>query len=147
MTRFFGVSLASGILFAFLDVLVNANPLAQRLLLPYAPIVKSSVNAPLGLLIDVILGFAMVFLFDLLSQSLPDKTRLQKGLSFGAVIWFFRVAMGAASQLVMFNILSATLVYLLFSGLVEMLILGLFVARFSNASSQCFYRGGTTMFL
>lgn len=133
MARFFGVGFATGIVFALLDMLLNANSLARKLLSPYAPIAKSSVNAPLGLLMDVIYGFALVVVFNLLSKSLPGQNSFQKGLSFGAGIWFFRVAMGTASQLVMFNIPSTTLLYLLFSGLIEMLALGLFVARFSKA--------------
>ncbi len=134
MTRFFGVSVTTGILFVLLDMVLNVNPLARGLLSPYAPIAKSSVNAPLGVLIDIIYGFVLVAVFKLLSESLPGQNSFQKGLSFGIGIWFFRVAMGTASQLVMFNIPSATLAYLLFCGLIEMLVLGLFVAIFSQAA-------------
>ena len=38
---------------------------------------------------------------------------------------FFRVAMGAASQAVMFQVPAAALVYTLLTGLAEMIVLGL----------------------
>jgi len=46
--------------------------------------------------------------------------------------WFFRVAMGAAAQLVMFNIPGSTIAYSLGVGLLEMCILGEFYGFMLN---------------
>ena len=51
---------------------------------------------------------------------------LVKGLSFGLLVWFLRVAMQAASQWMMFTIPTNTLLYTLAVGIAEMLVLGLF---------------------
>ena len=48
-----------------------------------------------------------------------------KGLSFGVLAWFFRVVMSAASQWVMFELPVSALLYNLFGGLLEMLVIGL----------------------
>ncbi len=45
------VSIAGGILFLLMDVLIKANPLAQKLYDFYEPIARTSVNAPAGTLI------------------------------------------------------------------------------------------------
>jgi Family of unknown function (DUF6789) len=124
MTRYILISVISGILFGILDGLINANPLAQRLLAVYKPIARTSINPLGGIAIDLVYGFVMAGVFLLLYQSLPGETGLIKGLSFAVLVWFFRVVMSAASQWVMFNVPVETLIYTLVAGLGEMLILG-----------------------
>jgi hypothetical protein len=119
------VSILSGILFGVLDMLINANPLAQRLHEFFKPIARTSVNAPAGMLIDLVYGFAMAGIFLLLYKSLPGGSGWIKGLSFGLLVWFFRVLMAVASQWMMFNIPLKTLGYSLLAGLGEMLLIGL----------------------
>ncbi len=124
MLRYVIVSVASGILFGVLDGVINANPLARRLYEVYKPIAKTSLNLSAGMAIDLAYGFAMAGVFLLLSKSLPGGTGLAKGAFFGLLIWFFRVAMGVASQWMMFRIPVRALLYTLLAGLAEMLILG-----------------------
>ena len=119
-------SLGGGVLFAVLDGLINANPLAQRLFEAYKPIAKASVNPVAGILIDLAYGFIMAGLFLLLYRSLPGDAAWLKGLSFGLIAWFFRVLMSVASQWMMYRIPPAALGYTLLAGLVEMLLIGLF---------------------
>ncbi len=118
------IGIVSGILFAILDALLNANPLAQRLLAVYKPIARTSINPIAGLAIDLVYGLAMAGIYTLLAPSLPGGTSLLQGLSFGLLAWFFRVVMYAASQWVMFKIPAKTLLYTLAAGLAEMLALG-----------------------
>jgi hypothetical protein len=118
------VSVLSGILFAILDGVINANPLAQRLYEVYKPIARTSINPLAGILIDLVYGFAMAGAFLLLYHSLPGETGLLKGASFALLVWFFRVVMSAASQWVMFRVPAKALLYTLVAGLGEMLILG-----------------------
>ncbi len=124
MIRYIIVSIVSGILFGVLDGVINANPLAQRLYDAYKPIAKTSLNVPVGIAIDLVYGFVMAGVFLLLYKSLPGEIGLVKGLSFALLIWFFRVVMGVASQWMMFNVSVPTLLYTLFAGLGEMLVLG-----------------------
>ena len=124
MPRYIIVSVASGILFGILDGVINANPLAQRLYDVYKPIAKTSVNALAGIVIDLAYGFIMAAVYLVLYKSLPGETGLAKGISFACLAWFFRVAMNVASQWMMFTVSVETLLYALFAGLGEMLILG-----------------------
>jgi hypothetical protein len=125
MTRYVVVSVGSGILFGFMDGLINANPLAQRLYRVFEPIARKSINIPAGFAIDLVYGFAMAGVFLLLYRSLPGESGVTKGLVFGLLVWFFRVAMQVATQWMMFNIPASTLLYTLVCGLAEMLVLGL----------------------
>jgi hypothetical protein len=125
MVRYILVSVGGGILFAVMDGLINANPLARRLYKSFEPIARKSINIPAGLAIDLVYGFAMAGIFLLLHASLPGESGAVKGLAFGLLVWFFRVAMQAASQWMMFNIPAGTLLYALVCGLAEMLVLGL----------------------
>ncbi len=124
MLGYIVVSVVSGILFGILDGVINANPLAQRLYAVYKPIARTSINALAGIVIDLVYGFVMAGVFLLLYASLPGETGLVKGVSFGCLVWFFRVVMYTASQWVMFNVPVKALLYSLVAGLGELLILG-----------------------
>lgn len=124
MITYVVVSLVSGILFGILDGVINANPFAQRLYAAYKPIARTSLNPLPGIVIDLVYGFIMAGVFLLLYSSLPGETGLLKGVTFGVLVWFFRVIMSAASQWVMFNIPVGALLYSLLAGLGEMLMLG-----------------------
>lgn len=125
MIRYIIVSLASGILFGTLDGLINANPLAQRFFAVYKTISKTAINIPAGITIDLVYGFAMAGIFLLLYNCLPGKAGVVKGISFSLLVWFFRVVMYVASQWMMFKVPLGALLYILVTGLSEMLILGL----------------------
>lgn len=125
MTGYIIISVISGIIFGILDGVINANPLAKRLYEVYKPIAKTSINPIIGIVIDLIYGFAMAGVFLLLYNSLPGEIGLIKGVSFAVLAWFFRVVMSVASQWVMYTVPVQTLLYSLASGLGEMLILGL----------------------
>ena len=118
------VGVASGALFAVMDGLINANPLAQRLYAVYRPIARESINAPLGLAFDLVSGIVMAFIFVVLTPALPGGW-LGRGMAFGVIAWFFRVAMGSASQVVMFRVPASAPFYSLATGMAEMLTLGL----------------------
>jgi hypothetical protein len=122
--RILAVGLAAGLMFAVMDGLINANPMAQRLYAFYRPIVRESVNAPLGVLFDLVSGIVMAILFVALKPAFPGGWAI-RGIAFGLLAWFFRVAMGSASQAVMFRIPASALVYALLTGLAEMVALGL----------------------
>jgi len=125
MSSYIIVSFVSGILFAVLDGLINANPFAQKIHEVYKPIARTSVNVPAGVVIDLVYGFVMAGTFLLLYRSLPGEAGLVKGISFAFLVWFFRVVMSVASNWIMFKVPIRTLLYMLLTGLGEMLILGI----------------------
>jgi hypothetical protein len=117
-------SVVSGFAFGLLDGIINANPLAVKLLEAYKPIAKGQANFVFGLAADLVYGFALAGLFLVLYTALPGSSGILKGLSFGVIVWFLRVVMFAASAFVMYEIPGITLLYQLGTGLVEMLALG-----------------------
>jgi uncharacterized membrane protein YagU involved in acid resistance len=107
-----------------MDGAINANPLARKLYAALNPIAKTDINVPAGIVIDLLYGFVMAGLFVLLKDSLPGNPWLQ-GLSYGAIMWFFRVLMMVVTQWMTLRIPLNALLYTLFTGLAEMLLLGL----------------------
>jgi len=124
MTTYVIVAVVSGMLFGAMDAMLNANPVAQRLLEVYKPIARTSIDPVAGIVIDLAYGFAMAGVFLLLYESLPGGSGLLKGMSFALLAWFFRVVMSVASQWMMFRVPARTLLYSLVTGLGEMLVLG-----------------------
>jgi hypothetical protein len=124
MSRFVIASFVTGVVFAVLDGLIHANPLAQRLYAVYKPLARTSVNAPAGIAIDLAYGFLMAAVFLLLYPSLPGASGLAKGLSFSILVWLFRVVMGVAGEWMMFTVPAPTLFYKLATGFAEMAALG-----------------------
>ena len=125
MIQYIIISIVSGFLFGVMDGLMNANPLARRLYTVYKPIAKTSLNIPLGIVIDLIYGFVMAGIFLILYTSLPSEIGILKGISFAFLTWFFRVVMSVASQWMMYKVPKTTLFYTLLAGLGEMLVLGI----------------------
>lgn len=125
MSRSLVVGGVAGLLLIMFEGIVNANPFAARLFKAYQPIARSQINITAGILIDLIYGLTLAGLFILLYQSLPGSGWV-KGLSFGLLVWFLRVAMSAASQWMMFDLPIDLVIYNLGSGLGVLLLLGLF---------------------
>ncbi len=124
LLRYILVSIGSGILFGVMDGLINANPLARKWYEVYQPIMRTDINVAAGIVIDLVYGFAMAGIFLLLHESLPGQSGVIKGLSYGLLIWFFRVVMYTATHWMMFKVPAGTLLYGLGAGLIEMLVLG-----------------------
>lgn len=125
MTRFILTAVLTGLLFGIMDGLINGNPLATKLYDCYKPIAKQSINVPAGIVIDLFYGFAITAIYTVIVKALPSESGVVRGLSYGLGIWFFRVFMNVLTNWMMFDIPVKTLVYILLTGLVEMLLLGL----------------------
>jgi hypothetical protein len=114
--------------FLVTDAVLNANPLARRLYSAYGPIARSRVNALAGSLVDLAYGVILAGLFVTLWPSLPGDTSLVKGLSFGIMVWFLRVAMRVASDWVTTTVPASAHVYTLAGGLVQILLVTALIA-------------------
>ncbi|MBN1972279.1 MAG: hypothetical protein JW787_01470 [Sedimentisphaerales bacterium] len=125
MIRYVIISIASGILFGVLDGIINANPYAQKINAVYKPIARTVINVPAGIVIDLAYGFIMAAVFLIIFNSLPGESGFVKGIVFALFVWFFRVVMSAASSWMMFNLPLKTVLYNLWTGLAEMIILGI----------------------
>lgn len=125
MAKFIIVSIVSGILFGFMDGLINVNPIAVKMYEIYKPIAKTSVNIKAGIMIDLFYGFILAAIFLLLYRSLPGEIGIVKGLSYALIVWFMRVVMSVITQWMMYEVPLNTLMYSLLTGLVEMLVLGI----------------------
>jgi hypothetical protein len=130
MISYIVISLVSGLVFGVLDGLINANRLARRLNQVYIPITKTSINMPVGVIIDLFYGFAMAGIFLILYKGLPGETGLLKGIIFALLVWFFRVVMSVASNWMMYKVPVRALIYTLLTGLGEMLVLGIIYGFF-----------------
>ena len=125
LTRYIVVSALCGFLFAILDGLIHANPFAQGLYVFYRPIARASVNAPAGMVIDLVYGFVITGAFLILFNSLPGNSGPVRGASFAVFLWFLRVVMGVAGAWMTLNIPMKVHVYELLAGFGEMLAIGL----------------------
>jgi hypothetical protein len=121
------VGFTSGILFAVMDGMIYANPIGQQVYEVFKPIARNEINPLPGSIIDLAYGFILVGIFLVLYQSLPGNNGLLKGISYAAILWFFRVVMYSATQWMMFNVGVDTIIYSLAAGLIEMMILGIFI--------------------
>jgi len=130
MTRFIIVCIINGMLFGTMDAVINANPFARKLFTVYEPIAKTAINAPAGIVIDLLYGFVIGFLFLLLYNALPGDSGIIKGIVFVLIIWFFRILMGVLSSWMMFTVPVLTLSYVAVTGLLEMLVLGVIYGIF-----------------
>ena len=125
MARFILAAIVTGLLFGIMDGLINVNPYAVKLMECFKPIAKQTVNIPIGLAIDLFYGFIISGIFMIIMPVLPTEIGIIKGLVYGLGMWFFRVSMGVISNWMMFNIPAKTLIYVLLTGLVEMIIIGI----------------------
>ena len=122
MLRQILVGLVAGVAFLVLDGVLHANPLAQRLYVAYQPIARQSVSALAGSAIDLAFGMILAGLFSALRASLPGRSSVTKGLSFGLMVWFLRVCMRVAGELVVTVVPAEVHAYTLGAGLVQVLI-------------------------
>jgi hypothetical protein len=127
MFRQVAVGLGAGLLFLVLDGVIHANPLAQRLYAVYEPLARPRVNALLGSAIDLAYGVVLAVIFVRLFPSLPGSGGVAKGLSFGLLVWFFRVVMSAAGEWITKTTPPATHAYVLLTGLVQITVVSVFL--------------------
>lgn len=128
MVRLLIVGVVAGVAFLVLDGVINANPMAQRLYAAYRPIARPSVNALAGSAVDLVYGVILTALFTLLRGSLPGGSNLAKAVSFGLIVWFFRVCMRVVGEWVITVVPAEAHAYTLAAGLVQTLVVAVIIA-------------------
>ncbi|MFH1784658.1 MAG: hypothetical protein ABH868_07220 [bacterium] len=111
--------LFSGVMSGFLSVSVFKLPI----FVCDSTLWHQQFNPALSVFLDIIYGIILAGLFNLLYMSIPGEG-LMKGISFGLIVWFFKVVMAMGSIRVMFDVSNKILMYWTFAGLVEMMIIG-----------------------
>jgi hypothetical protein len=125
MIRFIIAAILTGLFFGIMDGFIHGNVYAVKLMECYKPLARPSINIPLGLMIDLFYGFVITGIFIFILPVLPSEYGLINGLLYGLGMWFFRVLMSVASNWIMFTVPGKTLLYVLITGLVEMILLGI----------------------
>lgn len=124
--RYVMTSWIGGILFWIMDGIINGNPYAKKLYKAFrsSTDTKISINITKSFFVYLVYGCAMVGIFSLLYKSLPGKTGISKGLSFGIMVWFFRGFMTIMSQWTLYTIPINSMAYWISTGIFEGLIIG-----------------------
>lgn len=127
MVNYFFAGVASGALFGVLDRIIKQNPVAERLYQRVKYPVAGPRRYPDAIFVDLVYGAVMVAAFLLVYNRLPGDSTLAKGISFGLVIWFFRIGLNAVFLGYRFRLNHRLLLYLLVTGLGEYLAQGLLI--------------------
>lgn len=127
MVRFIIISIISGVLLMILDSIVNVNPYAQKVYAVFKPILKTTINLPLNLLLYLVNGFALAGFFLFLYKILPGAG-IVKGVSFAVIIWYFRSFTAVLFQFITIPLPARAIVYAMITGLLEILVIGILYA-------------------
>lgn len=87
-------------------------------------------------LLNIILAIAFAFIYALFEKELPGKG-IQKGLSFGVIVWIVGPIPALATMYLMMNIAVGALVYFTLQSLFEWLVYGMVISlmyRTNNGS-------------
>ena len=122
--RILWVGLVVGVAFIILDAVLHANPLGARALEFYLPIAREGTLIPVGIASDLVSGFLIVLFFGLFRTALPGSSGVGKGVIFGLIVSYLRVAMNVAASYTMFRMPVTSALYTLASGTFEMTFLG-----------------------
>ncbi|MFZ5941846.1 MAG: hypothetical protein ACOYXB_14850 [Bacteroidota bacterium] len=125
MARYVITAVITGLFFGILDGMIYGNPFAKGMLEAYKPISRKSVHFPAGLLTDLLSGFVISYLFIIIMPVLPTGSGVIQGMLYGLILWYFRIFMGVASDWMRFTIPLKTHLYILLTGLIEMILLGI----------------------
>lgn len=136
IVRFLVVGLTSGILFAFADGVVNQNNLARAMYEYYKTIARPEAHISWIIGAFMLYGFVMTWIFEVLYNSLPGKSGLAKGTSYGIIAWFFRVFMYAITQWLIIAVPPKAIAYIMLAGLAEMLVMGWFYGIFMKPERE-----------
>lgn len=120
------VSIGSGFILAFFDIVIYANPLGRKIYAPYKPIARDKVSPILLILTNIAFGFTLAGFYLIIYRVLPGPTGLFRALVFGFYVWLIRSLMSSMSQWTAFKIPANVHLYTILAGLIQISTLSIF---------------------
>lgn len=130
LTRLLIAGIAASLLFLVLDAALGMiGGLVGARVFGLAPQDPSQIQDKMayGLVFEVINGFMLTVVYAVIHYSLPGQG-WAKGISFGFLVWGLRVVMWAFSTYMMFDVQAVSIAITTFTGLIEVLILGVVIS-------------------
>ena len=124
-------SIIIGIIFIFLDILLAIILFPINSAYMDLPIWKNPPNIIAGMIFDIINGFIVVLIYNLIKESIPFES-WKKGTIYGIIMGLFRVAMMAFTTIVIYNVPIVLVIANLVSGFIEIIVLGILTVFLSE---------------
>ena len=117
-------SVIIGLIFILLDMLlvIALSPINTAYM--DLPIWKSPPNIVAGIIFDIINGFIIVFVYNIIKESIPFES-WKKGSIYGIIMGLFRIVMMAFTTIVIYNVPIVLVVANLIGGFIEIITLGI----------------------
>jgi len=128
--RLLVAGIAASVLFLILDMFFGTAGGfigAQIFGLPFEQPPGIEAKMTLGLVFELINGFMLAVIYAVIHPSLPGRG-WKKGISYGLIVWGLRVVMWAFSTYMMTDMSPILIAITVFTGLIEVLILGIVIA-------------------
>ena len=117
-------SVIIGLFFILLDMILAIAFFPINFAYIDLPIWKSPPNIIAGIIFDIINGFIIVFVYNLVKESIPYEF-WKKGTIYGIIMGLFRVVMMAFTTIVIYNVPIVLVVANLIGGFIEIIVLGI----------------------
>ncbi|MFP4024168.1 MAG: hypothetical protein ACLFVR_06540 [Thiohalospira sp.] len=117
-----------GFIFALLEFILHANPLVKNLSGIYEPVSRGWDIIIASFIIDIIYGTVLSLFYLILYKSLPGQG-MMKGIIYGILLWFLRITILTLTQWMVYPVSAGTIIYMIFAGLPEMIIIGALIER------------------
>lgn len=117
-----------GFIFALLDFILHANPLVKNFPSIYEPVNRGWDIIMASFIIDIIYGTVLSLFYLVLYKSLPGQG-MMKGVIYGILLWFLRITILTLTQWMVYPVSAGTIIYMIFAGLPEMIIIGALIGR------------------
>jgi len=124
-------SVIIGLIFILLDMLLAIALFPVNSAYIDLPIWKSPPNIVAGIIFDLINGFIIVFVYNLIKESIPFES-WKKGTIYGLIMGLFRVVMMAFTTIVIYNVPIVLVIANLVSGFIEIIVLGILTVFLSE---------------
>ena len=127
LLKLINCSIIVGLFFILLDMILAIAFFPINSAYMGLPIWKSPPNIVAGIIFDIINGFIIVFVYNLVKESIPYES-WKKGTIYGIIMGLFRVVMMAFTTIVIYNVPIFLVVANLIGGFIEIIALGILTA-------------------
>ena len=120
-------SVIVGAVFILLDMIFSMATIPLYAKYAELPIWNNPPNIIAGMVFDIINGFILVCVYNLLYDGIPGD-RVRKGAVYGFIVGLFRVIMMTFSVIVVYNVPFDYVIMTMITGYVEIIVLGIILA-------------------